>query len=83
MESAWPVAITTLGGAAAASMTWRRGAKLEVTVVVKATFTFVPDHVMTPVAPLPILVAEQDGGPGVGLRDVDDLAPYWPRPTCG
>jgi hypothetical protein len=31
---------------------------------------------MAPVAPRPIVVDEQEAGPGLGLRDASDLAPY-------
>jgi hypothetical protein len=79
MAGGWPVAITPLAGAAAATMTWRHGARLHVTVVVKATFAFIPGHAMTPVAPAPIVVGEEDAGPGLGLRDAGDLVPYLAR----
>ena len=73
---AWPVAITSIGGAAVATVVWRRLAQLHVTVVVKGSFGFVPDGVMTPIEPEPIARDEQPDAAGVGLAAAGDLAPY-------
>ncbi|APR86773.1 hypothetical protein A7982_12122 [Minicystis rosea] len=83
MESAWPVAITALGRASAATVVWGRGGQRFVSVVLKATFAFVPDGPMVEVAPDPICAREEDGAPGLGLRAADDLAPYLtPTDVC-
>jgi hypothetical protein len=79
MQAAWPVAITPSGSATVATVTWRQGSRLCVTVVVKATFALVPNETMVPVDPEPIFSEEQystGGAPGAGLRAADDLAPY-------
>jgi Uncharacterized protein conserved in bacteria (DUF2169) len=72
----WPVAITSLGGAAVATVVWRRQTQLHVTVVVKGSFGFVPDGVMTPIEPEPIARDERPDAEGVGLSAAGDLAPY-------
>ena len=83
MESAWPVAITALGRASAATVVWGRGGQRFVSAVVKATFAFVPDGPMVEVAPDPIFTHEQEAAAGLGLRAADDLAPYLtPTDVC-
>jgi hypothetical protein len=76
MQTAWPVAITPSGSAAVATVVWRRGGRLFVTVIVKATFALVANEPMVPVPPEAIFVKEQEGPPGFALRSADDLAPY-------
>jgi hypothetical protein len=76
MDRGWPVAITALGGASAATVAWRKGPQLFVTAIVKGRFTFVPGGSMASIAPEPIFVEEQEGKPGPGLSAADDLAPY-------
>lgn len=74
-HESWPVAVTGVGGATAATVAWRARGQLYVTVVAKATFTIVPGGVMTPADPDPIAVDEQND-PQVGLRTAGDLAPH-------
>ncbi|WP_437669532.1 DUF2169 domain-containing protein [Sorangium sp. So ce131] len=70
------VALTSLGPAAAATVTWRARGQLHVTVVVKATFALVPEGRMSLVKPEPIAPDEQPDPSGRGLRTAGDLAPY-------
>lgn len=70
------MAITSLPGATAACVAWRRPGQLCVTAVVKATFYLVPDGPMIATVPEPIFRDEQAPESGVGLRSAGDLAPY-------
>jgi hypothetical protein len=72
----WPVAVTAIEGASAATVAWRARGQLYVSVVVKGTFVIVPGGAMTIAAPDPIAADEQDGEGGIGLRTAGDLAPY-------
>jgi hypothetical protein len=76
MERAWPVAITAIGSASAATVAWRHGPQLFVTAIVKGTFAIVPSGTMSPTPPEPIFAEEQEGVPGLGLYAPDDLAPH-------
>lgn len=71
-------AVTPLPGSAAAVMAWRARGQLHLTVIVKATFAFVPGAAMTRVKPQEILRAEVHHGknPGRSARFTADLAPY-------
>ncbi|WP_437292917.1 DUF2169 domain-containing protein [Sorangium sp. So ce426] len=70
------VAITPLGPAVAATVSWRLRGRLHVTVVVKATFALVPEGRMSLVAPEPIAAEEQPDPSGQRLQIASDLAPY-------
>ncbi|WP_437318417.1 DUF2169 domain-containing protein [Sorangium sp. So ce385] len=77
MRSArWPVAITSLGRASAATLVWRLRGQRYVTAVVKATFGLVAEGAMTLGEPDPIVPDEVPDPSGVGLRSAGDLAPY-------
>ncbi|WP_437571824.1 DUF2169 domain-containing protein [Sorangium sp. So ce542] len=77
MRSArWPVAITSLGRASAATLVWRLRGQRYVTAVVKATFGLVAEGAMTLGEPDPIAPDEVPDPSGVGLRAAGDLAPY-------
>ncbi|UQA57791.1 DUF2169 family type VI secretion system accessory protein [Polyangium aurulentum] len=73
--------VTALPGATAAAFAWRTRGRLEVTVLVKATFAFAPDGEMRPVEPQEVLFAEvyHRGGQGRMVRFASDRAPYLPR----
>src|SRR5262245_28251362 len=73
--------VAALPGATAAIVAWRSRGQLHVTVIVKATFAFVPDTDMSRVEPQPILRAEVYHGhdPGRSVRFSSDLAPYLGR----
>ena len=67
-QQPWPVPLTALEGASAGTIAWRRHGRLHLTVVVKASFAFVPGGVMTLADPEPI-VRPNSSGP-------DDMAPF-------
>ncbi|WP_437643833.1 contractile injection system protein, VgrG/Pvc8 family [Sorangium sp. So ce362] len=75
------VAVTPLGPAVAATVTWLQRGRLHVTVVVKATFALVPEGRMSVVAPDPIAPEEQRDPSGQWLQAAGDLAPY--LDSCG
>lgn len=81
MSTALSEAITALPGAAAALVAWRAQGKLQLTIVVKATFAFALDAAMPRVDPQPILRAEVYHGhnPARSIRLSSDLAPYLRR----
>ncbi|WP_437533519.1 DUF2169 domain-containing protein [Sorangium sp. So ce726] len=72
----WPVAITSLGRASAATLVWQLRGQRFVTAVVKATFGLVAEGTMTLGEPDPIVPGEVPDPSGVGLRAAGDLAPY-------
>lgn len=77
-RKAWPVAVFSVGEAAAGTMLWRAHGQLHVTVVVKATFSLVDHTRMRRVAPRPLVVADVHHG-GDARRSVkvpNDMAPY-------
>ncbi|WP_437939157.1 DUF2169 domain-containing protein [Sorangium sp. So ce341] len=77
MRSArWPVAVTSLGRASAATLVWRLRGQRYVTAVVKATFGLVAEGPVTLGEPDPIVPGEVPDPSGVGLRSAGDLAPY-------
>ncbi len=74
-------AVTAVGPAVVTTLAWTRGGRLRVTVIVKATFAFVPDGVMRCISPLPIFQAEvhQDDDPARSVRLTTDLTPELAR----
>ncbi|WP_437605288.1 DUF2169 domain-containing protein [Sorangium sp. So ce834] len=74
------VAITPLGPAEAAAVTWLLRGQLHVTIVVKATFALVPEGRMSLMKPEPVAPDEQPDPSGRWLRTAGDLAPY--RAQC-
>ena len=75
-HEAWPVAITSIRGVVAGTVVWRQLGRLNVTVVLKATFALVPDAMMTPASPRPLARDEQVDETGRALLEAGDLAPY-------
>jgi hypothetical protein len=72
-QQAWPVDISTSGGGTGATVVWRWQGRLYLTAVVKATFALAAGGAMTPRAPEPIAVDEQEDASG--LRNAGDLVP--------
>ncbi|WP_129573475.1 DUF2169 domain-containing protein [Sorangium cellulosum] len=72
----WPVAMTSLGRASAATLVWGLRGQRYVTAVVKATFGLVAEGAMALGEPDPIVPGEVPDPSGVGLRSAGDLAPY-------
>ncbi|MFO0757404.1 MAG: DUF2169 domain-containing protein [Byssovorax sp.] len=75
---AWPIAIEAMGGGAAGAIAFRQAGRSFVTLVLKATYSIVPEGVATPAPAQPILTAElhQSDDPRLSLRAASDLAPY-------
>ena len=72
----WPIAVSSVGSAAAGAIVWRQRGQLHVTVVVKGTFAWVPDGVMAVAEAEPIARDETTDAAGTGLSAACDLAPY-------
>jgi hypothetical protein len=70
-----------VGDVSVAALAWRYRGMTRVTVLAKATFAFVPDGVMTRVAPQPVVGGElhHGGSPARSVRLTSDLAPYLNR----
>jgi hypothetical protein len=81
MTSLVPEAITALPGSAASAVVWRHRGQLQVTVIAKATFAFVPDAEMLSVEPERMVRVEVHHGknPARSVRLTSDLAPYLAR----
>jgi hypothetical protein len=81
MTSLVPEAITALPGSAASAVVWRHRGQLQVTVIAKATFAFVPDADMLSVEPERMVRVEVHHGksPARSVRLTSDLAPYLAR----
>jgi hypothetical protein len=75
-----PPPITPLGPIAAATQLWRSRGALHLTVVVKATFTLVPEGRMSLSEPDAIARGEEADRSGIGLRTGGDLVPYTGQP---
>jgi len=73
----WTVPVVPLGNVSAAVVAWRRGGRLHIGPIVKATFAFAKGGTMTPAAPVPVRVVEQLRGdaPDSGIRASVDTAP--------
>ena len=73
-----PVAIRGVGPVSCGAAVWRFRGQLHVTAVVKATFGFVPDSLMTVEAPGEIHAAEihYGGDPKRSVEVAGDLSPY-------
>jgi hypothetical protein len=73
----WPIPVIPLGNVSAGVVAWRRGGRLHISPIVKATFAFAPGAVMTPAAPNPLRVSEQlrDETPDSSIRASLDTAP--------
>ena len=72
----WP-RVDVVGSAAADVVVWRKGGRLHVTVVAKATFRLVAEGAMTPLPPEPIQRVDAHHG-GLATRSArvaSDLAP--------
>ena len=65
-----------LGNAVAGGLLWRVGERLNLTVIVKATFKVVADGRMTPLPPRPIHPTDILMASGDGVVAPSDLAPY-------
>ncbi len=80
MSSPWPVDVTALTPASCGSVLWRAGGALRLTVIVKATFSFVHNEAATPCEPDPLVQEETYFGnnPAKGVDQAGDLAPYLP-----
>jgi hypothetical protein len=74
-------AVTALPGTAAAAVVWQRRGRLQVTVVVKATFAFAQEAPMPWVEPEAIVAGEVHYGknPARSTRFTTDLAPHLAR----
>lgn len=72
------VHIAPVGRVTVASRTWRRGPQRHVTVMVKATFAFVPDGLMAPTTPLPVFTSElhNDHNPTASVCATNETAPF-------
>ena len=80
-DRAWPMQITSLGGAVGATVVWRTRGQLSLTVIVKATFALVPYEAMVLHAPEAIHRGElhHRDNPTRSVRVTSDLAPYLGR----
>ena len=69
------------GAVACATVLWKFRGRLQLTVVVKALFTIVPDGVAVPAGPAPIVPKDRhiDGHPLRSVEAASDLAPYLAR----
>ena len=69
--------VTPLAGTSAAAMVWRSRGQLQVTVIAKATFAFVPDGPMARAEPEPIVSADVNhhDNPARSIRLSSDIAP--------
>lgn len=78
---AWQVGVTNVGATSAATMAWRSGGQLRVTVIVKSLFAFAPNDAMTQAPPEDILDADAStgDGPGSSIRAASDRYPFRPR----
>lgn len=76
-----PALVAPVGDTACAHVVWRRGGQLYLTVVAKGTFAIVPNGVMTPAPPEPVVTAEAHHGnnPLRSVRATSELAPYLRR----
>ncbi|MDI3287328.1 DUF2169 domain-containing protein [Polyangium sp. 15x6] len=82
MRESGPIAdVIALPASAAAAIAWRAAGQLQLTVIAKATFAFVPDADMQRADPQPILRAEVHHGnnPSRSVRFTTDVAPYLGR----
>jgi hypothetical protein len=75
------VDVTALGGAACGIALFRLGERLHVTVIVKASFEFIPDGAMSLVPADEIVTAEahHHNNPARSVRVTPDTAPFLPR----
>ncbi len=78
MHYRWPVEAHPIGSTAAATVAWRHRGRLRVSVVVKASFSFVAEGLMPVVAPDDIYATEihHEGNPARSVWAASDLAPY-------
>lgn len=78
---AWPVAIFTDGNVSCGAVIWRFQRRLEVTVIVKATFAIVPDGTAILAGPGEITREDRtfDRHPSRSVEVASDLAPYLAR----
>lgn len=78
MHYRWPVEAHPIGSTAAATVAWRHRGRLRVSVVVKASFSFVASGLMPLVAPDDIYATEihHEGNPARSVWAASDLAPY-------
>lgn len=78
---AWPVAISTDGNVSCGAVIWRFQRRLEVTVIVKATFTIVPDGTAILAGPGELTREDRtfDRHPSRSVEAASDLAPYLAR----
>ena len=76
--TATQLATYTDGAVSCGTRLWRFRGHLQLTVVVKAVFTLVPDGVATPAGPGEIVVEDRhrDGHPFRSVEAASDLAPY-------
>jgi hypothetical protein len=81
VQSRWPVEIHPIGRAAAATVAWRHRGRFWVSVVVKATFSFVTDGLMPAVAPDEIHATDihYGGSLAQSIWAASDLAPFRAR----
>jgi hypothetical protein len=80
-QAPWPVAIIHDEHVRCGAVLFRRSGGLFLTVVVKASFSFVPDGVVAEVAPAEIVRADRtfEDSPSRSVEAASDLAPYLPR----
>lgn len=76
-ERKWPVEIAALGRESVATMLWKKGEQLHVTVLVKVTFAFAPGGAMSPIDPVEIRRVELHHGENP-TRSICAPAELWP-----
>lgn len=74
-----PVAIECLRPVSSGALVWRRGGRLSLTIVVKATLALVNEGAARLGSPAELLHAERAPRPGASILADGDLVPYKPR----
>jgi hypothetical protein len=77
MTAPWPLEVTPLGRAAAGAVLYRKAGLLHVTIIAKASFSFVPNGTMSLADPEAIIRedAHYDGDPRRSVHAAHDLSP--------
>ena len=76
-----PIVVCTDGNVSCGTLLWRYRGRLQLTVVVKALFTIVPDGVATSAGPGELIAEDRtfEGNPSRSVEVASDLVPYRTR----